>query len=130
MQAELPIASAARILVIEDHEEVRRSLVLVLRSSGFAVDAYASGIELLSSRALPSADCLVIDYKLPSVDGFELLARIRAKGLNCPALMITGFASTTLKARALAAGYAGVLLKPLVAGELISQISEQIQPSH
>ncbi len=118
--------SAARILLVEDHEEVRNSLTLVLRSNGFAVDSYRNGIELLSTRITPYADCLLIDYKMPIMDGLEVLRRIRAKGLMAPALMITGVASTTLKDKAHSSGFSGVLLKPLIAGKLISEINAQL----
>jgi CheY-like chemotaxis protein len=117
----------ARLLLIEDHDEVRRSLTLMLRSNGYAVDSYRSGIELLSTRELPSADCALIDYKMPVVDGLELLRRLRVKGLSIPALMITGVASTTLKERAREAGFSGVLLKPLKPRELIAHLEIFLQ---
>lgn len=126
MPADLQPVTSSRILLIEDHDEVRHSLTLVLRSNGYSVDAYRNGLELLSARHLPSADCVLIDYKMPVVDGLNLLLKLRAKGLCTPALLITGVASTTLKDRALAAGFNGVLLKPLNPRELIGQISAQI----
>lgn len=127
MPAELPIAPPG-ILLIEDHDEVRQSLTLVLRSNGYSVDGYRNGLELLSARRFPSAVCALIDYKMPVIDGLELLSRMRAKGFSEPALMITGVASTTLKQRALAATFSGVLLKPLNPRELVDQVAAQMRP--
>lgn len=115
-------ATLAKVLIIEDHDDVRQSLTLVLRSNGYSVDTYRNGIELLSNRSLPVADCLLIDYKMPVINGIDLLHRIRALGCEAPALLITGVASTTLKQRAREAGFSGVLLKPLVPRELIQEI--------
>jgi len=126
MPAKLPSSGSPNILLIEDHDEVRQSLTLVLRSNGYSVDAYRNGLELLSTRQSLSAQCALIDYKMPVVDGLELLTRLRARGFSKPALMITGVASTTLKARALAATFSGVLLKPLNPRELVEQIAAQI----
>jgi CheY-like chemotaxis protein len=69
----------------------------------------------------------LIDYKMPVVDGLELLRRLRVKGLSIPALMITGVASTTLKERAREAGFSGVLLKPLKPRELIAHLEIFLQ---
>ena len=126
MLVEVPSVESARILLIEDHDEVRQSLTLVLRSNGYSVDSYRNGMEALSTRQLPTANCILIDYKMPVVDGLDLLPRLRVKGLSAPALMITGVASTTLKERALDAGFCGILLKPLNPRELITQVSAQI----
>ncbi len=116
-----------RVLVVEDNDDVRRSLTLLLRARGFSLDAYRSGIELLSNRALPDADCLLIDYKMPRIDGIELITRIRAAGSTVPALMITGYFSNTLKRRACEAGFHDVLEKPAFGGHLAAQIADLIR---
>ena len=103
---------SGKIVLVEDDDDVRRSLTLLLRARGFTVEVYRSGVELLSNRRLPDADCYVIDYKMPRIDGLELIAKLRAIGLTIPALLITGFFSNTLKARACEAGYHDVIEKP------------------
>ncbi|MEM9669131.1 MAG: response regulator [Pseudomonadota bacterium] len=113
-----------RILLIEDDEEVRRSLTLMLRARGYSLDVYESGLELLATGYLPKADCILIDYKMPKIDGIKLLGRLREAGLEAPALLITGFYSNELERKALDAGYAGVLEKPASADVLAKSISE------
>lgn len=116
-----------RVVIIEDDENVRRSLTLVLRARGFAVEVYRSGVELLSNRTPIDAHCMIIDYKMPRVDGLALLERLRDAGNATPALMMTGFFSSTLRERALSVGYDDVLEKPMQGPTLLSWITETIK---
>ncbi len=123
MTNEALFLSTGHIVIVEDDEDVRHSTTLMLRARGFTVDVYRSGSELLSNRFLPPADCLLIDYKMPRIDGLELLPRLRAAGLQAPALMITGFFSTTLRKRAQLAGYVDLVEKPAPALVLLEHIA-------
>ena len=106
------LQARGKLVLVEDDDAVRRSITLMLRAHGFSIEAYHSGAELLCNRILPDADCFLIDYKMPGVDGLDLLGRLRSAGLLAPALMITGYVSTTLEARARAAGYSDIIEKP------------------
>lgn len=110
-------------MLIEDDEDVRRSLTLLLRAHGFSVDVYGSGMELFSNRTLPNPDCFLIDYKLPRMDGLELLQKIRARGSDIPALLITGYFSNTLEDRAETAGFHSVIEKPSTSTILLDKLS-------
>ncbi|MEL6828972.1 MAG: response regulator [Pseudomonadota bacterium] len=112
-----------RILVVEDDDQVRRSIKLFLRGRGYDVDAYSSAAELLSLHPRPRADCLLIDYKMARMDGLDLLKRLRAEGDETPALMLTGFFSQTLRDRAIDVGFTDVMEKPTGAQALMSKIS-------
>lgn len=119
MSAESKPLESGHIILVEDDENVRRSLTLLLRARGFTVEVYRSAVELLTNRTLPKADCYLIDYKMPNMDGLDLIRRLRELGIKAPALMITGFFSNTLKARAEDAGYADVIEKPPVGSALL-----------
>ena len=117
----------SKIIFVEDDTDVRRSITLMLRSRGFSIEAYRSGFELLSNRIVPNADCLLIDYIMPSIDGLDLLRQLRTKGLLAPALLITGFVSTTLNKRAQAAGFADVIEKPPPERLLVEKIQNLLR---
>lgn len=130
LAAPLPAAklAPARIVLVEDSDEVRHSLTFLLRTRGFSVDAYRTGIELLSSKFLPEADCFLIDYKMPSINGVQLLAKLRAGGVTSPALLLTGFLSTYLKEAALKVGFVDVMEKPPMQAELVNRLSSITRP--
>lgn len=119
-----------RVALVEDDEEVRYSLMMLLRSRGFAVDSYRNGMEILMNQPSLQVDCLLIDYKLPRFDGVDLLEKMRLAGDTTPAILITGFYSTTLKERALKAGYAAVVEKSSAPQEILDRLSEAAKQLH
>ncbi|MEM7768361.1 MAG: response regulator, partial [Pseudomonadota bacterium] len=111
------------VIVVEDHDAVRRSLTLMLRTRGARVDAYRSGTELLASGQLPQDGCFLIDYRMPGVNGLDLLARLREKGCRQPAFLLTGDPDPCLKARARVEGFTALIEKPAEAEELIELVT-------
>ena len=121
--ASTPAARAPKgVIIVDDDDDVRRSVTYGLRRQGYSVNDFASGLELLSLCDRQVCDCLLIDYKLPHIDGLDLLPRLRQGGLDSPALLITGLYSGSLSERAKAAGYAAVIEKPVHVSELVTHI--------
>ncbi|MEM9939666.1 MAG: response regulator [Pseudomonadota bacterium] len=112
-----------RIVLIEDDADVSRSLALFLRARGAMVEIYKDGRAFLLNHTEHSGHCILSDYKMPLLDGLELIRRLRALGDTTPAIMITGYYSNTLKARAIEAGYTDVLEKPTPPDILMQRIS-------
>lgn len=109
--------------------DVGRSLALLLRARGSAVEIYPDGRKFLRNHRAHSGHCILADYKMPRLDGLELIRRLRASGDVTPAIMITGYYSTTLKQRAILAGYSDVLEKPTPPDVLINRIVSVISPA-
>ncbi len=105
---------------------MRRSMTMLLRARGFIIDAYRSGTEFLTLQGRHGGDCLLIDYKMPRLDGLEVMRRLRAVNDTTPAIMITGYYSDSLLARAQSVGFAEVLEKPATPEVLIQLISNTI----
>ena len=76
------------LVVVDDDEEVRTALRRLLRSMGHSVRVFASAEEYEASPA--AADCLIVDLRLPGLNGFELLERLRLRGSSVPIVFITG----------------------------------------
>ncbi len=114
------------IVIVDDSEEVRRSVSLMLRARGYRADTHASGSALLDGWPDPGSNdeptCYLIDYKLPEGTGIDLLRQMRARGMTAPAFMITGYYSPGLRQKALDVGYDDVIEKPLPTLELLTQI--------
>jgi len=105
-----------KILLAEDDAAVRRSLQLLLQARGYDVRAHASGKTLLDDPLWSNAACLVADYRLDELDGFEILSRLRSRGWCGPAVLITAYSTTDLQERAASRGFGAVIEKPFHEG--------------
>lgn len=111
-----------RVLLIEDDSAVRRALHLMLRVHGYDVCAHESVWLLLADPSVTGAAFLVADYRLADGNGIDVLRALRRAGWAGRAVMITGAASPALRAKALTAGYATVLEKPLQPHEVLQAL--------
>ena len=118
--------TGSRLVLVEDDQDVRKSLTLMLRGRGFSLDVFDSAMQLLAAGYLPYADCFLIDYKMPKVDGIALIKTLRQQGLTTPAILVTGFFSDNLCQMAEHAGFQATLEKPMRADLLIGQINTLI----
>ena len=112
------------ILLVDDDLAVRESLKFALELEGLAVRAFSSGAELLRHPDLLRAGCLVLDYKMPEMDGFEVLSRLAARRVPLPVILITPDATGPVRRRAKAAGVRHVLEKPLSDSTLRDSIAD------
>jgi FixJ family two-component response regulator len=106
------------VAVVDDDGAVRHSLKFVLESEDLKVRVHGSARALLGDPDLHNYGCMVIDYRMPDVDGLELVGTLRALGVSAPVIMITARANPGMRERAARAGVAAVLEKPLADGAL------------
>lgn len=108
--------------IIDDDDAVRDSTRALLESYGYEVRDYPSAEEfLLGTRADP--DCLLVDQHMPGMTGLDLLEHLRAKGVNTPALMMTGRSDPSLEPRAARIGVK-LLHKPVPEDQLVLWIEQ------
>jgi FixJ family two-component response regulator len=101
------------ILLVDDDAAVRNALKFSLEMEGFSVRLYPTPEALLAESNLPAVGCLVIDYRMPEIDGLELVERLRNRGVALPVLLISGRVTRSLRDRASGLGVRDVLEKPL-----------------
>jgi two-component system, LuxR family, response regulator FixJ len=109
------------VIVVDDDVAVRNSLTFSLAIEGFTVRGYATGDELLNAGDLASCNCLVIDQKLPDLDGLDLIAKVRDRHIAAPAILITSHPSLLLRRRAEVANVP-IVEKPLLGNALLDSI--------
>jgi FixJ family two-component response regulator len=102
------------VLVSDDDPGVRRGLLLLLRARGYAVSGYTTGSALLADPRAREADCVILDYRMPDIDGLTLLDHLRRQGWRGDAILISGFYDEDLEQRARAAGFDQVIAKPVI----------------
>lgn len=118
--------TAPLILLVDDDPAVCASLQFSLELEGFVVKSFGSGEALMKQADLANPSCLVLDYRLPGVDGLSLLQALRERGESCPAVIITSNPTQSLKQRAIDAG-ARLIEKPLLTNGLTAAIRSLIK---
>jgi DNA-binding response OmpR family regulator len=112
-----------RVLLVEDTDAVRRAVAIGLRSSGFEVTAVRGGEDALAVYGAVQPEVIITDLGMPGMDGFELIATLRVRGVDVPVLVITARDSARDRAAAHAAGADGYLLKPFGLAELCDTLT-------
>jgi FixJ family two-component response regulator len=111
------------ISVVDDDDSVRESLAGLIRSVGFAVRVFPSAESYLASDNLDDTDCLILDVRMPGMDGLELQRRLKRSHPALPVIFITAHGSENeVRLRALDAGAVAYLLKPLCEEDLLSAV--------
>ena len=111
------------LIVVDDDEEVRTALRRLLRSMGHEVRVFSSAEEY---EATPSvADCLIVDLRLPGLNGFELRERLRLRGSSTPIVFITGDGGPSPSDMSAHAD-APLLTKPFDDGDLMASIARAL----
>ena len=108
-----------RVLYAEDHPEMRRALVRLLQVSGASVTSAEDGSEATEKALAETFDVVVMDVRMPRMDGFAAARAMRAGGCRAPLVAVSADASSEVLANALAAGFDAVLPKPFGLAELI-----------
>jgi FixJ family two-component response regulator len=115
-------AMSGTVLIVDDDTAVRSALKFALELEGLDVRVYDGPGALLAEANLPVRGCFVIDYRMPLMDGLQLIEQLRGRHINLPVIMITGRASEDLRRRAARSGVRQVLEKPLSDGALVEGI--------
>jgi len=125
----MPSNCRARVLCVDDDEDSREMLCLLLRSSRIEAKAVATAAQALTSLQIERFDLYLLDAWLPDLDGFELCRRIRQLLPHAPILFFSGAAYETDKQRAIEAGANTYVIKPDLSGllESITQFIPQAQ---
>ncbi|HEY2481393.1 MAG TPA: response regulator [Caulobacteraceae bacterium] len=112
--------TAGILILVDDDASVLSALKFAFEVEGFDVRAYADGESLLSETHIPEFGCLILDYKLPGLNGLQLLSRLRSRRVTLPAVLITT-PEPAVVAKAAAAGVP-IVEKPLLTSALLDTV--------
>lgn len=118
-----------RILIIEDNDRLRKSLLDYVRDEGFAADEAPDGEEGLYKALNWDYDLIVLDVMMPKLDGWELLQRLRQADKNMPVIMLTARDKLDDRLKGLNCGADDYMVKPFEMDELIARIRAAIRRS-
>ncbi|AVT78272.1 response regulator [Rhodopseudomonas palustris] len=126
----MPNAPAKTIVyVVDDDQGVLGSLRFLLETDGFAVRTFRSGPALLDAIDQGPVDCIVIDYKMPGMNGIDLARGLRERKVRAPIVMITGYPDETISSRASVVGVQHVVVKPHLEESLVWHIRAALEES-
>jgi len=114
------------IVIIDDDPDVRNALRRLLTSVGHSVRTFGSAFEFLDAGCEPSAGCILLDLRLPDLDGIELYQRLRASGSVTPVIFLTGFGDIPTSVLAMKSGALDFLPKPVSEETLIGAIDNAL----
>ena len=117
------------ISIVDDDDSLRNSLDNLIRSVGYRAQGFPSAEALLSSNQLHDTACLILDVRLPGMNGLELQRRIAAANWRIPIIFITSHADGDARARALEAGAVDYLYKPFREEALLNAIDAALNHS-
>ena len=120
---------APLIAVVDDDDALRNSLDDLLQSVGFRVQGFASAEAFLQAQPAPETACLLLDVRLPGMNGLELQRQLGVMHWRIPIIFVTAYADDDVRAHALAAGAIAVLSKPCREADLLHAIDAALKHS-
>ena len=117
------------ISIVDDDDSLRNSLDNLIRSVGFHAQGFSSAEAFLSSNQAHDTACLILDMRLPGMNGLELQRQLLAANWRIPIIFITSHADGDAEARALEAGAVDYLYKPFREEQLLNAIDAAMKHS-
>lgn len=120
----------ATVFVVDDDASWRRAVQRLLHSVGLSVETFASAQEFLGRQSPTSPACLVLDVRMPEVNGLELQGLLAAAARGMPIIFLTGYGTVPMSVRAMKAGAVDFLQKPCDDETLLEAIYRALHQAH
>ena len=109
--------------LVDDDDAIRRSAGFMLKTSGYQVKTYVSGVELLKEREIEPG-CILLDVRMPEMDGLQVQKALQDRGLTHPVIVMTGHGDVNVAVQAMKAGAVDFIEKPFEKAQMLSAIEE------
>jgi len=119
-------AGAPTVFIIDDDAAVRASLQDLLESVGLRCESFRAAEEFLRSKRPDGPSCLVLDVKLPGVNGLDFQRQLADAGIQIPIIFITGYGDIPMTVKAMKSGAVEFLTKPFVDEDLLNAIHQAL----
>jgi two-component system, LuxR family, response regulator FixJ len=112
------------VYLIDDDEAVRRSAGFMLKTSGYAVNAFESGVAFLKEVKELEPGCILLDVRMPGLDGLEVQRELADRGVAYPVIVMTGHGDIGVAVQAMKSGAVDFIEKPFEKAVLLHAIEE------
>ena len=110
------------IHLVDDEEAVRKAASFSLTTAGYNVVTYASGAEFLKAAKSAPVGCVLLDVRMPDMDGLQVQAKMKERGIQMPVIILTGHGDVTVAVQAMKGGAVDFLEKPFEKSALFDAI--------
>lgn len=121
------VGGALCVFVVEDDDAMREAIQSLLEMCGHRVRGYANGADLLAELGRGHAGCIVMDVRMPEVDGLAFQRRLKESAIMLPVIMISGYADVALSVKAMLQGAFMFLTKPFRDQDLLDAVADAVQ---
>src|ERR1700726_2048804 len=122
MNVKVSAAESPLVSIVDDDASTRKSAQRLISSFGFRAEAFTSAQEFLESGRVKETECLILDMRMPNMDGLELQDLLGSNNYRIPIIFVTAHASDDQQRRATQAGAVGFLRQPLSDQQLFRAI--------
>jgi FixJ family two-component response regulator len=119
-------AAAPTVFVVDDDDLVRASIAGMLKSVGLRSETFGTAQEFLRSKRMDGPSCLVLDVRLPGVNGLDFQHQLMDAGIRIPVIFITGHGDIPMTVKAMKSGAVEFLTKPFRDQELLDAIHQAL----
>ena len=112
------------VYVVDDDDSVRRSAAFMLRHTGFKVEPVVSGVDFLKLAKGADRGCVLLDVRMPEMDGLQVQQQMIKDGIDMPVVILTGHGDIEIAVQAMRAGAVNFLEKPYEKEALIAAMEE------
>jgi len=116
-----------RVHIVDDEDAIRRSAGYMLKTSGYAVETWQSGTAFLKEVRHVEYGCILLDVRMPDIDGLDVQHALAERGITMPVVIMTGHGDIGIAVRAMKAGAVDFLEKPFEKAVLLSAIEDAFE---
>lgn len=121
-----PFPDTPQVFVVDDDVSIRESLECLIRSAGWQAETFASGEEFLSHPRVSVPGCVILDYRLPHLDGLSVQKHLVADSASLPIIFVTYYGDPAMAVAAMKGGAFDVLTKPFGDDVLLNTVQQAI----
>jgi len=119
-----------RVYLVDDDHLARKTIEGILQAEDFCFDAFASANAFLDVVDTLSFGVVLLDVKMPGMDGLQLLARLKEKSVQLPIIMVSGYGDISMAVKAVKAGAMDFIEKPFEPDELVAAVESALDQFH
>ena len=117
------------VFIVDDDQAVTDALMLMMEQEGVSVKVFSSGKDFLNAYQTPSYGCLILDIRMPGMDGMQVQQAMIKRAIELPIIFLTGHGDIPLSVKAVKSGAADFLTKPIRREQLVAAVNDALQDS-